>query len=221
VRALRVKDVIKEIEAGYQNLLIKVEPELNRRIPGSCKACIPYYSFTYVQATHAIKEMLEERKVKLGFVGEDEPLFIAGGTRLRRKLPLSDKEMVEVVKKAARERGIKEWRCVTPHSLRKVFESVLRSPLKDGGRMDTKDQEFLMGHILPGTQDAYYDWTKINRLRGEYSKLVFEEIASPELENLNMYREMAKILGINSDEVKKKKEEELRDNWRREKRKMR
>lgn len=66
-----------------------------------------------------------------------------------------------------------------------------------------------MGHILPGTQDAYYDWTKINRLREEYSKLVFEERTSPELENLNMYREMAKILGLNPEEVKKKKQDEL------------
>jgi len=209
LRTICFKDVAREIEAGYQNLLIKVEPEWNKRIPGSCKNSIPYYTFTSAQATHAIKEMLEERKAKLGFVGENEPLFIAGGTWLKKKLPLSDREEIEIVKKTAKEAGIKEWRQVTPHSLRKVFESVLRSPMKDGDRMDPKDQEFLMGHILPGPQDAYYDWTKINKLRAEYSKLVFEEGSSPELNSLNMYREMAKIFGMDPAEVKKKREEEL------------
>jgi site-specific recombinase XerD len=208
-RAIRVKDVIKENEDGCENLLIKVEPEWSKRIPGACKNSIPYYTFTSAQATKEIKEMLDERREKLGSVGADEPLFISAGSRLRKRSPLSAREVIEIVKNSAKQAGIKEWKYVTPHSLRKTFESVLRSPLRDGGRMDTKDQEFLMGHILPGTQDAYYDWTKINRLREEYSKLVFEERTSPELENLNMYREMAKILGLNPDEVKKKKQDEL------------
>jgi site-specific recombinase XerD len=209
LRAIRVKDVAREIKVGHQNLLIKVEPEWNKRIPGSCKGSVPYYTFTAAESTQAIKEMLEERKEKFCAIKEDEPLFISEGTRLRRRSSLSDGEEQEIVRNAAREARIEDWKHVTPHSLRKVFESVLRSPLKDGGRMDTKDQEFLMGHILPWTQDAYYDWTKINRLREEYSKLVFEETTSPELDNLRMYREMAKILGINHDEVKKKKQSEL------------
>jgi len=209
LRAIRVKDVIKEIEGGYQNLLIKVEPEWNKRIPGACKNGIPYYTFTSAQATQAIKEMLEERKEKCGVIKEEEPLFISEGTQLRKRSPLSDNGERGIVRRAAREARIEDWKHVTPHSLRKVFESVLRSPMKDGDRMDQKDQEFLMGHILPGPQDAYYDWTNINKLREESSKLAFEEGNSPELNSLSMYREMAKILGMNPGEVKKKKEEEL------------
>jgi integrase len=209
LRAVRIKEVIKEIEAGYQNLLIKVEPEWNKRIPGAAKNGIPYYTFTSAQATQAIKEMLEERKEKCGAIREEEPLFISEGTQLRKRSPLSDTEEREIVRRAAREARIEDWKHVTPHSLRKVFESVLRSPMKDGDRMDQKDQEFLMGHILPGPQDAYYDWTKINKLREEYSKLAFDEGNSPEIGSLNMYREMAKIFGTDPGEVKKKKEEEL------------
>jgi hypothetical protein len=209
LRAIRVKDVIKEIEEGYQNLLIKVEPEWNKRIPGACKNGIPYYTFTSAQATKVIKEMLDERKEKCGIIKEEEPLFISEGTQLRKRSPLSDNGERRIVRRAAREARIEDWKHVTPHSLRKVFESVLRSPMKDGDRMDPKDQEFLMGHILPGPQDAYYDWTKIDKLREQSSKLVFEEGDSPELNSLSMYREMAKILGLNPGEVKKKKEEEL------------
>jgi len=34
-------------------------------------------------------------------------------------------------------------------------------------------QEFLFGHILPGSQDVYYDRTKVDFHRNEYSKLDF------------------------------------------------
>lgn len=209
IRALLVKDVLEEIETEQKYLLIKVEPEWNKRIPGACKNSIPYYTFTSVQATNAIKEMLKKRKEIFGFIKDDEPLFISMGSRRSRKLPLSSRELEELVKNAAKEAGIKEWENVVPHSLRKVFESVLRSPMKDGGRMDQKDQEFLMGHILPGTQDPYYDWSKIGKLRNEFSKLLFTEEKSPETESLRIYQEMTRLFGIDPDEIKKKRESEL------------
>lgn len=209
IRALIVRDVIKELEAGQKNLLVKVEPEWNKRIPGACKNSIPYYTFTSAQAAEAIREMLERRKEIFGFIRDDEPLFISMGSQRSRRIPLSSRELQEIVKNAAKEAGIKEWTHVTPHSLRKVFESVLRSPMKDGDRMDSKDQEFLIGHILPGTQDPYYDWSKIGKLRNEFSKLMFTEEKLPEVENLSMYKEMAKLFGINPDEIRKKKENEL------------
>jgi len=208
-RAMLVKDVIKEIKADYENLLIKVEPEWNKRIPGACKNGIPYYTFTSCLATQAIKEMLEERREKFGIVKEDEPLFISEGTELKKRSPFSIKQLEVIVKNAAKEASIEDWKHVTPHALRKVFESVLRSPMNDGDRMDPKDQEFLMGHLLPGVQEAYYDWSKIKRLRSEFSKLVFEDKESPEFVNLKIYREMAKILGIDPDEVKSKREEKM------------
>lgn len=62
---------------------------------------------------------------------------------------------------------------MTPHTLRKAFESVLRNPTVDGGRMDKGTQEFLFGHILLGSQDAYYDKDKIDFHRNEYEKLNF------------------------------------------------
>jgi hypothetical protein len=65
---------------------------------------------------------------------------------------------------------------VTPYSLRKAFETVLHSELAEGGRMDGKVQEFFMGHILPGSEDAYFDKTKVEMLRAEYSKLNFGRV---------------------------------------------
>jgi hypothetical protein len=78
-----------------------------------------------------------------------------------------------IVKRAAKLAGLQNWQHVTPHCLRKAFESVLRSQTLDGGRMDPSTQQFLFGHVLSGSKDTYYDKTKVEFHRNEYSKLDF------------------------------------------------
>ena len=61
--------------------------------------------------------------------------------------------------------------------------------------MDKGTQEFFMGHILPGTQDTYYDRMNIDYHRDEYAKLDFRRtVAIPQaidkliqLEDLETY----------------------------------
>ncbi|MCP8307884.1 MAG: hypothetical protein H3Z53_02700 [archaeon] len=48
--------------------------------------------------------------------------------------------------------------------MRKAFERAVRN-----SGLNIKNQEFLMGHILLGSQDAYYDKTKIDKLRKKYA----------------------------------------------------
>jgi hypothetical protein len=214
LRALQVRDVIKEIKEGKENLLIKVEPEWNElRISGACKNGIPYYTFTSAEATHAIVDMLNHRKVtdqKRGIMGSDtDPLFMSGGNILSKRVPLSKRELQQIVKHAAMEANIADWKDVMPHCLRKVFESILRSPMTDGDRLDQKDQEWLMGHILSGSQDAYYDWTKINKLRDQYAKLAFDGTATPEQKELSLNKQVASILEIDIVRLKAEKEKVL------------
>lgn len=213
VRALQVGDIQEELSAGYGNLLIKVEPEWNRRIPGACKNNIPYYTFTSRAATEAIWDMLEERRKIYGEVKSDEPLLATTYNQIpkedRRFRPLSMRELELIVKKAAAQAIPKHCNEVTPHTFRKVFESVLRKPLSDGDRLDSKDQEIFMGHILPGSQDNYYDRTKIEKMRERFSKLVFEDKTPPEVESLNLTRKLAKLHGMDPIEVKKRREAEL------------
>jgi integrase len=73
-----------------------------------------------------------------------------------------------MVKRAAKLADVQQWRDVMPKSLRKAFESALRN-----NRLDPKDQEFLMGHILPGIQDPYYDSSETEELRTKYSAVKF------------------------------------------------
>jgi len=98
------------------------------------------------------------------------------GRKERTSKRLGRKGVGAIVKRAAKNAGIEKWGHATPHSLRKIFESVLVSPTIDGGRLDKATQEFFMGHILPGTQDVYYDRTRINFHRREYAMLDFSRI---------------------------------------------
>jgi len=210
LRALDVGDILSELMKGIKNLLINVVPSLNNRIPGACKNNIPYYTFTAEIATQAIESMLKEREANFGSYSPEEPLFISsynqisrGDCRLKR---LSCRQLENIVHEAARAADILEWRHVHVHSLRKVFESVLRSPLADGSRMDHKDQEFFMGHLLPGSQDNYYDRSKIEKMRELCAKLVFLDRSYVQDVSLETTRKIAHLLGVDCVKVKAIKE---------------
>jgi len=213
LRAIKVKDIWEELSAGHENLVIRVEPEWNGRIPGACKNKIPYYTFTSRTATEAIKDMLEERRWRFGELNGEEPLFISEHNKIqkrdRRFKPLSATEIRQIVKKTAQQAIPKQWKNVTVHTFRKVFESVLRSPLVDGDRLDHKDQEFLMGHKLKGSEDAYYDRTKVKRMRELFSKLIFDDRISSKVEGLNVIRKLARLHGIDPNEVRRRREAAL------------
>lgn len=165
-----------ELERDEKNLAIFVYPEMKELVPSACKNNIPYYSFTCYEATEAIKDYLRERVEKYGEIGDHEPLFCSEYNQLPRKhrsrLPLCGSHLSRIVKMAAKKAGLKHWKQVRAHSLRKTFESIMRNQPGDL-RLDTKDQEFLMGHKLPGSQEYYYDMTKVEEMRQKYSRVGF------------------------------------------------
>ena len=175
--ALLYGDLKEELERGYSIVKVPVYPEMKNRIPEACKSNVSYFTFASEEAVKALRLYLEDRRRRYGTVEPWEPLFCSEYNQIssdrRRYKFMTARTVQRVVKAAARNAGIKEWEYVTPHSLRKTYESVLRGELIDGGRLDVKTQEFFMGHILPGSQDAYYDRTKIESLRMEYARLNF------------------------------------------------
>lgn len=91
-------------------------------------------------------------------------------------------------------------------------------------KLDPKVQEFLMGHILPGSQDTYFgsgvrvvdssisfDKEKVEQLRQEYAKLCFSEVTTVNKKELllEMWREQAKMYGIDPMRVRIEKQKEL------------
>jgi integrase len=175
--ALNHGDIAEELEFEERCLRVQVYPGMKARVSDACKGEVPYYSFLCVEAGEALRVYLREREERYGRIGFDDPLFHSEWNlwyrdeRSRRRL--GRRGVGLVVKRAARFSGLGEWERVTPHCLRKAFESVLRSPCVDGSRMDKGTQEFFFGHILPGVQDTYYDRTKVDFHRNEYSKLDF------------------------------------------------
>jgi len=213
LRALTVGDIAAELKEEKKILWINVEANWNDRIAGACKGSIPYFTFTAQIATEAINSMLQERKARFGSYSAQEPLFVSNYNQIspseRRMKPLTKEQLEIIVHKAAQAADIPRWKNVCPHTMRKVLESVLRSPLIDGSQMDFKDQVFLMGHIQQGSLEHYYDSTKTEKMRELYSKLVFEDRSSVQEFSLETTRKIAKLLGVDPSEVKAAKEKEL------------
>ena len=177
LRAIRYKDVADELEKDYSNIMIPVYPEMKDLEPNACKGGIPYYTFTCDEATQALKLYVMQREDKYGSIEGSELLFCSEYNQIhkddRKKKPLTSRELQIIVKSATKRAGISEWEAVHPHCMRKAYETVLHSQLIDGGNLDVKTQEFFMGHVLPGSQDPYFDRSKVERMRTQYSRLKF------------------------------------------------
>jgi integrase len=180
LRALLYKDVEYELTKGIDNIMIPVYPEMKQIDSNACKNNVPYYTFICDEATQALRLYLHERRGKYGVIMPNDPLFASDYNQLQRKERsskiMSSRQLQHVVKQAAQRARLPKWQYVTPHCLRKAFETVLHSELVDGGRLDPKIQSLLMGHVLPGSQDAYFDRTDIEQLRAEYAKLNFGRV---------------------------------------------
>lgn len=195
VRSLRYRDVGDELERGCEVVKVPVYPEMKEVDPGACKGGIAYYTFISGETVKALREYLGER----GRVEDDGPLFCSETTNIpsevRRRIWIKGDTIEAVVKRAAERGGVKDWRHVTPHCLRKAFESALRN-----SGIDVDHREFLMGHVLPGSKDTYYDRSKVEELRSQYTKVQFFKTGA--LDRVEMMKTFAKSLGFRDIELK-------------------
>jgi len=207
LRAVLYMDVKGDLEKALDIVKVPVYPEMKMVDPGACKGNIFYYSFFSRETVEAIREYLDERRKTYENIDNEEPLFVSTSKTLRpearRRTLVMKKTLEHLVKRAARKAGIKRWRNVYPHCLRKAFESALRN-----SGLNTKDQEFLMGYILPGSRDAYYDHTKIEGLRSKYIQIEFFPHKINSVENLRKKQvlDTFKLLGFPEDKIKRVEE---------------
>lgn len=177
LRAILYSDIAEELNQDFANIMVPVYPEMKTIVPNACKGRVPYYTFTNEEASQAIKLYIRERLEKYSSIEDDEPLFTSEYNHIskdeRRKKILTPRQLQLIVKSAAKKAGIQRWQAVHPHCLRKSFETVVHSQLIDRSNLDNEIQLFLIGHVLPGSQDPYFDSSKPDRLRVQYSKLKF------------------------------------------------
>ncbi|KXB05288.1 hypothetical protein AKJ50_01320 [candidate division MSBL1 archaeon SCGC-AAA382A13] len=177
--ALNYGDIREELDKGEEHVKVPVYPEMKERVSDACKGEIPYYTFAHPLAIRPLKHYLRKRRNKYGPLEDEYPLLHSNWNHWsrdeRNRKRLDRRSVQRVVKTAAERAGLLEWDKISPHCLRKAFKSVLRAPTKNGGRLDEGTQEYLMGHILPGTQDEYYDKGNVDFHREEYAKLDFSD----------------------------------------------
>ena len=167
----------KEYERDSKCLIIIVHEIMKLKDPNACKGRVFYYSFVPPMVTECLYLHLSEMERKFGSLQDTHMIFPTGNRKMslweRLKTPMSARELQEIVKNAAKRARIKNWKYVYPHCLRKTNESFLRNQ-PDDVRLDAKEREFLFGHTLPGSQDTYFDKTKIEEMREKYAKMNFE-----------------------------------------------
>ena len=128
---------------------------------------------------------------------QEWPLFL--GQKMQGR-PLKKSSLGDMVKRLAKNAGIERWRDVYPHCLRKAFENAVRN-----SGLDWKDQEIMMGHVLPGSMNTYLDKTRIEEFREKFRNVrFFPEGTVTRNEMLDaMRREILALAGYTEEETKK------------------
>lgn len=182
---LQEHTIKKELERGQECLIIIVHEVMKQRISNACKNRVFYYTFIPPKVTECLRLHLREVEDKYGPISDDQPIFNTEDRRIplreRLKTHISNRQLQGIVKELAKRAGIKNWKYVYPQCLRKTYESFLRNQ-PDDVRLDVKEREFFFGHTLPGSQDTYFDKTKIDQMRKKYAKMIFEPIKGVETE---------------------------------------
>jgi len=161
-----------------RNLMIVVCPKMKDVNPNACKGGIEYYVFTSTGATEDLVYFLNQRLAKYGSIPDDAPLFETeyNQTRFHKRnmTPISSREICNIVHKCAKLAGIKQWKKVTPKSLRMLFREILRN--HPDAQPDYDEKEFLMGHHLKRPQEAYFNQFRCEELRAKYSRIDFTHL---------------------------------------------
>jgi integrase len=196
-RAVRYADVKAELDAGLEVVHVPVRSTMKEVDPDAAKGRVEYDPFVGREAVRAVKEHIMHVEGRVGMPLPSEwPLF--PGQYLDGK-PVKKESLEEMVKRLARVAGIERWKDVYPHCLRKAFENAVRN-----SGLDWKDQEILMGHILPGSMDTYLDRTRTEEFREKYARVrFFPEGTVTKNEMLDaMRREILALAGYTEVETK-------------------
>jgi len=176
VQHLKLKDV--EDQLDKDTIALKITGELDHKLRSRD---IPfYYTFLNGEGVATLKRYValahKERKL-------DAPLFSTSGHEA-----ISQSYVLRIVKNCCRKAGL-DPKTIWTHSLRKAFRKIVRQT-----DMDDDDKEQLMGHVIRGSRQAYYDNKDVEVILKAYQKCSFSrEVPKSEtdkllIENLDLKR---------------------------------
>lgn len=151
-------------------IILKITGELDHKLRGRD---IPfYYTFLNGEATTTLRQycQISHKESSSGTI-----LFSAkdGGK------PLAQQWIWRVVKMCVERAGFNP-KTMTTHTIRKAFRKIVRQT-----DIDDDDKEQLMGHVISGSRQAYYDQKDIELIKKAYQKCNFQrEVPTSEVTKL-------------------------------------
>ena len=140
-------------------ITLKITGELDHKLRGRD---IPfYYTFLNGEATETMKQYC--RKMHKNSSSETR-LFITK----RGKEPLAQQWIWRIVKMCVERAGFNP-KTITTHTIRKAFRKIVRQT-----DIDDDDKEQLMGHVISGSRQAYYDRKDVELIKKAYQKCNFQ-----------------------------------------------
>lgn len=184
IQHLTLKDVADQLDKD--TVALKITGELDHKLRSRD---IPfYYTFLNGEGVATLRRYVtlahKERSL-------DAPLFLTSGHK-----PLTQAYILRTVKRCVRKCGLNPSTIWT-HSLRKAFRKIVRQ-----ADIDDDDKEELMGHVIKGSRQAYYDKKDADVILEAYQKCNFSrEIPKSEVTKLRqqLEAEQSKTMNVEAE----------------------
>jgi Site-specific recombinase XerD len=167
IEHLTVGDVQDNLDKD--TIPLKVTTNLDHKLRGRD---IPfYYTFLNGEAAETLKRYVELKHKRSK---KTAPLFPT-----KRGKAIHQHWVWAIVKNCVKKAGFDE-KTITTHTLRKAFRKIVRQ-----ATIDDDDKEQLMGHVIQGSRDAYFDKKDTDLIKRAYQKCNFtREVPESEMVKL-------------------------------------
>ena len=172
-------------QLGQEVITLKITGHLDYKLRSRD---IPfYYTFLNGEASETLKRFCEVHHKNSK---RDTPLFATSGHK-----HVNQRWIWTIVKMCVKRAGF-EPGTITTHTLRKAFRKIVRQ-----APIDDDDKEQLMGHVISGSRQAYYDKKDIELIKEAYLKCNFVrgvgrvsmEVSELKAENLDLKSRLHRV----------------------------
>lgn len=174
-------DVVEQLDEEI--IMLKITGDLDHKLRSRD---IPfYYTFLNGEGAETLRQFckVNHKDSKL-----EQPLFATKGHKH------VDQRWIWAIVKMCVERAGLDPSTIWTHTLRKAFRKVVRQT-----PIDDDDKEQLMGHVIPGSREAYFDKKDVGLIREAYLKCNFTREV-PESNHVRMRSQLeqqqTQIMGI-------------------------